>query len=154
MLTNHPPSLIFLTAALALALSLTACRKEHVLVAPEFSGTLVVDGEPGAGAEVLVGFSGDHDQPCAGLPVAAVADATGYFRAQAQTVSMSKSERQAIPYGTFQNYVCFRYKGELFVSSLFITDPQEKERYVGSCIAPHTSTGYDDRMCQWRREHA
>jgi hypothetical protein len=146
--------LILLTAALALALSLTACGKEDVVIAPEFSGRLVVDDKPGAGAEVLVGFSGDHDQPCDGLPVAAVADATGYFRAKAQTVSMSKSEKRAVPYGTFQNYVCFRYKGELFVSSLFITDPQEKDRYIGSCIAPHTSTGYDDRMCQWRREHA
>jgi len=140
--------------AMAFALALVGCGKERVALTPEFRGTLSAGGKPAAGAEVLIGFSGDHDRPCDGLPVAAVVDAGGHFSAPAKTTRMSKRERAAIPFGTFQNYVCFRYKDEVLISSMFLTSPDETDKYTGTCVTPHISTGYDDHMCQWRREHA
>jgi hypothetical protein len=152
MLFNHPPTLSLLIATLTFIL--VGCGGDRVVLAPEFAGTFVAHGKAAIGAEVLIGFSGDHDHPCEGLPVAATVDAAGRFNAPARTSRMTEQEREAIPYGTFQNYVCFRYKGELLVSSMFITNPDETDKYIGACVTPHTSTGYDDHMCRWRREHA
>jgi hypothetical protein len=150
VLTDFQRAFVFLVVALALS----ACGRERVVLAPEFTGTFVAHGKPGVGAEVLIGFSGDHDRPCNDLPVAAVVDAGGHFHVPAKTVQMSTKERAAIPYGTFQNYVCFRYNDELLISSMFITSIDETDTYVGACVTPHTPTFYDDHMCSWRREHA
>ena len=125
-----------------------------MVLVPEFRGTLSANGKPAEGAEVLIGFSGDHDRPCHDLPVVAVVDEGGHFSASAKTTRMSKQKREAISHGNFRNYVCFRYKDELLISSMFITRPDETDKYIGACVTPHISTRYDDHMCQWRREHA
>jgi len=44
--------------------------------------------------------------------------------------------------------------GNLLISAVFITNPSETDKHIGACGTPHTSTGYDDHMCQWRRERA
>lgn len=136
-----------------LASGIAGCDRELVVVNPEISGTLSVRGMPANGAEVLIGFSGDHDRPCAGVPVAAVVDADGRFMVPAKTTRMRRADVERFP-GVFQNYVCFRYRDEVIVGSLLLTKPDEMKAYMGVCASPRTSTGYDDRLCRWTRRDA
>lgn len=63
---------------------------------------------------------------------------------------MRRADVESIP-DVFQNYVCFRYRGELIVGSLMLTKPNEIRTSIGGCVSPQTSTGYDDRVCRWSR---
>jgi len=142
------------TGLLALAVgAASASDQTTVVVSPEFSGTFFANEHEAAGAGVRVGFSGDHGHPCRGLPVAAVVDASGRFAVPARTARMSSQELKSVPYGSFQNYVCFDFHGETLVDSMFVTYPDEPYKYVGACVAPHAE-GYDEFLCRWRKEHA
>lgn len=142
------------TALLALAAAAArAPSQSTVVLSPEFSGTFFANGHEAVGAEVRVGFSGDYDHPCRGLPVAALVDASGRFAVPAKTAQMSPQELKTIPYGTFQNYVCFDYQGETLVDSMFLTVPNEPFKYIGVCVTPRAQ-GDGEFLCRWRKGHA
>ena len=148
---------IFSTLITALAALISGCAGESirkpVADMPEFSGVFFADGHAAAGAKVLIGFSGDHDHPCNGLPTVATVDASGHFLAPAKTSKMSAEDLEAAQSHLFQTYICFSYNGKVLVDSMFITQPNDPYRYIGICKIPYT-TGYDEGLCQWRKEHA
>jgi hypothetical protein len=152
----HPNFLLNAVGTALMALVAGAAgdpTRTSVLASPEFSGTLFINGVAATGAEVLIGFSGDYDHPCSGLPIAAIVDANGHFSAPAKTFQMTPEVLRAVPYQSFQNYVCFSYNGETLVDSMFVTYQNYPYKYIGNCTTPYTD-GYEKGMCRWRKEHA
>ena len=128
------------------------CTYQTVALGPDLRGTLTVDGKAARDAEVLVGFSGDHDKPCSGLTASARTDASGRFHVPARTARFTAKQIEAIPYGTTQNYVCFRHKGRLIIDSMLLVQPGDQKRYEAECISPRPlgATGEDAMACWWR----
>jgi hypothetical protein len=124
-----------------------------VTLSPEFDGTLTVDGRVAERAEVYVGFSGNHKDPCAGLSPAAWTDEYGRFHVPAATTRMTKKEVAAIPHGMTEVYVCFRHRDRLVVDSMFLVAPYGQVHYRGDCAIPRPvdATGEDAMTCWWRR---
>jgi hypothetical protein len=129
-----------------------ACTGQAVSLRPELDGTLAVDGRAAQGAEVFVGFSGDHDKPCSGLTPSARTDGNGQFHVPSRQARLTAKEIAAIPYGTTPNYVCFRYRGQLIVDSLFLIEPSNHKSYVAKCVSPRPvgAIGEDAQVCWWR----
>jgi hypothetical protein len=136
----------------ALLASASACTYQTAALGPELEGTLSVDGNAAQGAEVLVGFSGNHDTPCSGLKPSARTDESGHFHVPARTARLTQREIQAIPYGTTQNYVCFRYKGTLIIDGMILVQPGKPVSYIANCVSPRPpeAAGEDAQVCWWR----
>jgi hypothetical protein len=132
--------------------SLAASKTQMVTLGPELDGTLTIDGKKAQGAEVLVGFSGNHDNPCKGLTPSAHTDKNGWFHVPARTARLSAKEIKAIPYGTTVNYVCFRSRNQLIVDGMFLIEPSNHKRYTADCRSPRATgaTGEDAQICWWR----
>jgi hypothetical protein len=137
---------------LSVAVLMAGCEFQSATLGPELEGTLTIDGKKAQGAEVLVGFSGDHDNPCKALTPSAHTDKNGWFHVPERTARLTAKEIQAIPYGTTVNYVCFRYRGLLIVDGMFLIEPNHHKIYVADCRSPRPpdATGEDAGVCWWR----
>ena len=152
MRTNTSAALkLFLLGVSALA-GVAGCKSQRATLGPELKGTLTIDGERAEGAEVLVGFSGDHDNPCKDLVPSARTDKNGGFHVPKRTTRLTAKEVEAIPHGTTVNYVCFQYQGRLIVDSMFLIEPSHNKTYVADCLSPRPpgATGQDAMVCWWR----
>lgn len=147
------PAIVKTLFAAAVLASAGACVYQTAALSPELEGTLSIEGNAAQGAEVLVGFSGDHNHPCSGLKPSAHTDVHGRFHVRARTARLTQKEIQAIPYGTTQNYVCFRHKGQIIVDAMFLVQPGKPGSYIAKCISPRPpeAVGEDASVCWWRK---
>jgi hypothetical protein len=150
--TNISAALKPLLLGVVVLTSQAGCKSQSATLGPELEGTLTIDGKKAQGAQVLVGFSGDHDNPCQGLVPSALVDKNGWFHVPERTARLTAKEIQAIPYGTTVNYVCFRYNGRLIVDSMLLIEPTHSKSYIVDCRSPRPSiaTGEDAMVCRWR----
>jgi hypothetical protein len=130
---------------------LAGCDIQTVTLSPEIDGTLTINGKLAKSAEVFIGFSGDHDHPCPALP-ATRTDSRGRFHLSAITARYSAETIKSRPYSTTQNYMCFKYQGELMVGDLTLTELNETNKYIAVCRlpVPPNAVAEDGLVCQWR----
>ena len=138
-----------LQVLIAALLLLAACSAERVTLSPEIDGVLVVNGRAASNADVLVGFSGDHNVPCKSLKPAAQTAENGEFHVAATT--RRASDRPANPVIPTENYICFRYRGKLIVGNLILIMP-EHTKYFAECRVPvpQGATAEDSLVCTLR----
>jgi hypothetical protein len=140
-----------LVASSAALMLLSGCARQTVTLSPEINGSLIINGNPAKNAEVFVGFSGDHTHPCPAAPQSRT-DALGGFHLPAVTARHTARSIQSRPYTTTQNYLCFKYQGELIVGNLTLTELSDTKRYFVECRAPvpQNAVAEDGLVCQWR----
>jgi hypothetical protein len=138
-------------ASFAVFALFAGCGVQTVTLSPEIDGSLTVNGELARNAEVFVGFSGDHDHPCPAAPVTRT-DSKGRFHLAAIRTRYSAKTIKSRRYSTTQNYMCFRYQGELVVGDLTLTELSDTKRYFAECRVPvpPNAAAEDGLVCRWR----
>jgi hypothetical protein len=120
-------------------------RHEPVVVRPEISGTIRVNGQPRSGVR-LHEHAGDIDSPptCEALPTLARSDSSGVFRAVART-----GPRHSAPTEFHANYFCLELDGTVLYDVIHVVDPSTVQPIQLDCDYPGSQTGhFEDRPCR------